>query len=46
MELAEIQGNSDYKNLERESLESALVERIELLETFLKGIYPQFIGLV
>lgn len=46
MELAEIRGKSDYKNLERESLENALVERIELLETFLKGIYPQFIGLV
>lgn len=46
MELAEIRGKSDYKNLERESLENALVERIERLETFLKGIYPQFIGLV
>ena len=46
MELAEIRGKSDYKNLERKSLENALVERIERLETFLKGIYPQFIGLV
>ena len=46
MELAEIRGKSDYKNLEQKSLENALVERIERLETFLKGIYPQFIGLV
>ena len=46
MELADIRGKSDYKNLERESLENVLAERIEVLETFLKGIYPQFIGLV
>ena len=46
MELADIRGKSDYKNLERESLENVLAERIEVLETFLKEIYPQFIGLV
>ena len=46
MELAEIQEKTDYKDLDRESLESVLVERIKRLETFLKGIYPQFIGLV
>ena len=46
MELADIRGKSDFKNLDRESLESALVERTERLETFLKEIYPQFIGLV
>lgn len=46
MELEEIRKKSGYKNLDRESLESALVERIERLEAFLKGIYPQFFGLV
>lgn len=46
MELADIRGKSDFKNLDRESLESVLVERTERLETFLKEIYPQFIGLV
>ena len=46
MELANIRGKSDFKNLDRESLESVLVERTERLETFLNEIYPQFIGLV
>jgi len=46
MELAKIQGRTDYRNLDRESLESVLVERNKRLETFLKEIYPQFIGLV
>jgi len=46
MELAEIQGKTEYKKLDRESLENVLVKRNKRLETFLKGIYPQFIGLV
>ncbi|XP_015778961.1 PREDICTED: uncharacterized protein LOC107356852 [Acropora digitifera] len=46
MELTETQGKEGYKNLERDAMERVLVERIQRLETFVKKIYPQFIGLV
>ncbi|XP_068696133.1 BTB and MATH domain-containing protein 42-like [Montipora capricornis] len=46
MELADIQGEEDYEYLESEILERVLVNRNQRLETFVKGIYPQFIGLM
>jgi len=46
MELTETQGRENYKNLEKDALERILVKRIQRLETFVKDIYPQFIGLV
>ena len=46
MELKETQGKESYKNLERDAMERVLVKRIQRLETFVKEIYPQFIGLV
>ncbi|XP_015752469.1 PREDICTED: uncharacterized protein LOC107332256 [Acropora digitifera] len=46
VELTETQGKESYKNLERDALERVLVKRIQRLETFVKEIYPQFIGLV
>ncbi|XP_068696129.1 uncharacterized protein [Montipora foliosa] len=46
MELTDIRGQDDYQYLEREILESVLVNRNQRLETFVKGIYPQFIGLM
>jgi len=45
MELEDIMGKEDFKSLDRDSSESVLVERAERLETFLKGVYPQLIGL-
>ena len=46
MELTETQGKESYKNLEKDALERVLVKRIQRLETFVKEVYPQFIGLV
>ena len=46
MELKETQGKESYKNLEKDALERVFVRRIQRLETFVKKIYPQFIGLV
>ena len=46
MELADITGKSDFKNLNRDSMESVLVRRSKRLETCLKGVYPQLVGLV
>ncbi|XP_068755622.1 uncharacterized protein [Montipora capricornis] len=46
MELTDIRGQDDYQYLEREILERVLVNRNQRLETFVKGIYPQFIGLM
>lgn len=46
MELTDIRRQDDYQYLEREILESVLVNRNQRLETFVKGIYPQFIGLM
>ena len=46
MELTNILGKNDFKYLDRDILENVFVQRGERLETFLKEIYPQFIGLV
>ena len=46
MELADITGMSDFKNLNRDSMESVLVRRSKRLETCLKRVYPQLFGLV
>ena len=45
MELGDIMEKEDFKSLDRDSSESVLVKRTERLETFLKGVYPQMIGL-
>ena len=45
MELEDIMEKEDFKSLDRDSSESVLVKRTERLETFLKGVYPQMIGL-
>ena len=45
MELEDIVGKTDFSNLDRDSLESVFRQKTERLETFLKGIYPQVIGL-
>lgn len=46
MELSNVKGKGDFNHLDRDSLESLYVERTGRLETFLKEIYPQFVGLV
>ena len=46
MELTETQGKESYENLEKDAMERVLVKRIQRLETFVKEIYPQFMGLV
>ena len=46
MELADIRGKTDYKNLDQGSLENVLVKRNERLETSFRKIIPQFLGLV
>lgn len=46
MELEDIMEKEDFKSLDRDTSESVLVKRTERLETFLKGVYPQVIGLV
>ena len=45
MELSNVKENSDFKHLDRDSLQSLYVERTGRLETFLKEVYPQFVGL-
>ncbi len=45
IELSDILGKKDFKNLDRDSLENVFVQRTERLEKFLKRVYPQFIGL-
>ena len=45
MELQDIMEKEDFKSLDRDTSESVLVKRAERLETFLKGVYPQMIGL-
>ena len=45
MELTDIVGKKDFRNLDRDSLESVFREKTERLETFFKRIYPQVIGL-
>lgn len=46
MELSNVKEKRDFNHLDRDSLESLYVERTGRLETFLKEIYPQFVGLV
>lgn len=46
MELEDIMEKEDFKSLDRDTSESVLVKRTERLETFLKEVYPQMIGLV
>jgi len=45
MELADIVGKTDFKKLDRDRLESVFRKKTKRLETFVKTIYPQFIGL-
>ena len=45
MDLVDIQGSGDFKNLNKEACESLLAERIGRLETHMTQVYPQFIGL-
>ena len=45
MELADIVGKKDFRNLDRDNLEDVFREKTERLETFFKRIYPQVIGL-
>ena len=46
MRLADILGESDFNNLDQETMESVLVKRTERLETLVGQAYPQLIGLV
>ena len=46
MELKETQKHKAYYNLEKDTLERVLVKRNRRLETFVKDIYPQFMGLI
>ena len=46
MSLQDIVKKDDFKNLERDSVESVLVERVKKLEGLLEVVYPQLIGLV
>ena len=45
MELKDIVGKMDFRNLDRDSLESVFRLKTERLETFFKKVYPQVIGL-
>ena len=45
MELKDIVGKMDFRNLDRDSLESVFREKTERLETVFKKIFPQIIGL-
>ena len=46
MQLKDIMEKEDFKSLDRDSSERALMKRAERLETFIEEIYPQMIGLV
>ena len=46
MNLADITGKSDFKSLNRESIAKVFVKRTKRLETFIKDVQPQLIGLV
>jgi len=46
MDVSDILEKSDFKNLDRGSLESVFVERTGVLETFLREVRPQLIGLL
>ena len=46
MDLANITAKGDFKNLNRDSMEKVFVKRTERLESFIKDVHPQLIGLV
>ncbi|XP_029203945.2 uncharacterized protein LOC114967873 [Acropora millepora] len=46
MELTEAQRSESYNDMEKNTLTRVLMKRNERLETFVKDIYPQFMGLV
>ena len=46
MSLQDIVKKDDFKNLERDSVESVLFERVKKLEGLVEVVYPQLIGLV
>lgn len=46
MSLQDIVKKDDFNNLERDSVESVLVERVKKLEGLVEVVYPQLIGLV
>ena len=46
MDLANITAKSDFKKLNRDSMERVFVKRTERLETFVREIHPQLVGLV
>ena len=46
MDLANITAKSDFKKLNRDSMERVFVKRTDRLETFVREIHPQLVGLV
>ena len=46
MDLANITAKSDFKKLNRDSMERVFVKRTERLETVIREVYPQLVGLV
>lgn len=46
MELTETQTSESYNDMEKNTLVRVVVKRNQRLETFVKDIYPQFMGLV
>ena len=46
MDLVNITAKSDFKKLSRDSMERVFVKRTERLETFIREIHPQLVGLV
>ena len=46
MELTEAQRSESYNDMEKNTLARVLMKRNQRLETFVKDIYPQFMGLV
>lgn len=46
MDLANTTAKSDFKKLNRDSMERVFVKRTERLETFIREIHPQLVGLV
>ena len=46
MDLATIAAKSDFKKLNRDSMERVFVKRTERLETLIREVYPQLVGLV
>ena len=46
MDLVNITAKSDFKQLNRDSMERVLVKRTERLETFIREIHPHLVGLV